>query len=129
MLTRDAILSCNDLETVEVQVPEWGGSVLARGLTAHEKGQFEQAMITVSGSTVNLELDSSRANLVYFGCVDENGMRLFRREDLPRLNQKSAVAMDRVADAVRKLSGFSEEDMKQITENFTNAPKVDSPIG
>ena len=41
LLTRDLILKADDIQTREVEVPEWGGTVLIRALTGTERDAYE----------------------------------------------------------------------------------------
>src|SRR5258707_11983730 len=43
-LSRDAILEAKDREVVEVDCPEWGGSVLVRGMSGKERDMFEMSL-------------------------------------------------------------------------------------
>ena len=43
MLSRDTILAKNDVKVEEVKVPEWGGSVLVRGMSGDQREAFEKA--------------------------------------------------------------------------------------
>lgn len=119
MLTRDAILSANDLPVQEVEVPEWGGSVYVRGLTGLERDEYEQSMLEMVGTSIELKMSNARARLVACGCVDEQGNRLFTDKDVAALGKKSGAALDQVYSVIQKLSGLSEADMKELTSNFT----------
>ena len=44
MLTQEQIRAASDLKTEEVYVPEWGGSVLMRGMTGTERDAWEDDM-------------------------------------------------------------------------------------
>ena len=54
-LTRDQILAVSDIQTEEVHVPEWGGTVLVRGLTGAERDEFEAGMATPQGNRVRYQ--------------------------------------------------------------------------
>jgi hypothetical protein len=109
-LSKDAILKAEDLDTEDVEVPEWGGSVRVRGMTAAERDKFEQIM---SGENVA----NIRANLVARTVVDENGERLFTDADIGELGKKSAQALDRVFDASSRLSGLRSQDIDELEKN------------
>lgn len=121
-LTRKDILEVIDLPTQEVEVPEWGGSVMVRGLNGTERDQYEQSLLSMNGTSVELNLAGARARLVSLACVDEAGQRLFTAKDIEALGRKSGTALDRVFQVVQKLSGLSNEDMQELTANFTLAP-------
>lgn len=119
ILTRKAILEIQDIERQTVNVPEWGGEVLVRGLTGRERDLFEQSMVEMRGNGASLTLENARARLVALGCIDEDGKRIFTLADVKALGEKNGYALDRVADVVRKLSGLSSSDMQELTANFT----------
>ena len=46
LLSKADILGCNDIPTELVEVPEWGGSVKVRGMTAGERDRFDDMIRT-----------------------------------------------------------------------------------
>jgi len=117
LLTRDAILAAPDMLTEEVPVPEWGGTVLVRGLTGTERDAFEEEMITGKGKNRDVNLSNFRARLIVKSVVDKSGKRLFTQADMVALGGKSAAAIQRVFQVAMRLSGMSEEDVEELTKN------------
>jgi len=117
LLTRDAILAAPDMLTEEVPVPEWGGTVLVRGLTGTERDAFEEEMITGKGKNRDVNLANFRARLIVKSVVDKGGKRLFTQADMVALGGKSAAAIQRVFQVAMRLSGMSEEDVEELTKN------------
>ena len=126
LLTRDQILAASDMETRTVEVPEWGGTVRVRSITADERDQFEEAMVPESRGrgrkrkTAKASLIHFRARLVALATVDDGGARLFSDEDVEKLGQKSAGALSRVFDAAAELAGLTAEEVEEIERNLTN---------
>jgi len=116
-LTRDEILKADDIEIEEVEVPEWGGSVYVRGLTAEQRDQYEQSLIVRKGKKSDINLVNARARLVALTVVDENGDSLFTLADAEALGQKSAAALQRVFEVAQRLSGLTEEDVEELVGN------------
>ena len=112
ILTRDEILRAQDLETVEVDVPEWGGVVRVRGLTGAERDALE-----AEAAELRRPLDNFRARYVARCIVDENGERIFSDEDIEALGRKSAAALNRVFEAAVSLSALTEEDVEALEKN------------
>jgi len=104
-LSRDQILGAVDFNFVEVDVPEWGGSVRLRGLSAAERDDFE-ASLGVSQDLVNM-----RARLVVNCLVDENNEKLFKASEAKELGKKNGQVINKLFDEVRKLSGMADEDL------------------
>ena len=123
MLNKDAILKADDLPRETVEVPEWGGEVAIRALTAAERDAYEESLFTTTGSGKNLTLKSNLANakakLVAKCLVDADGSAVFDsvREAEKVLGGKSARALNRLYDVARKLSGISDEDMDELVKN------------
>ena len=54
-LSRDDILKAADNEPEEVDVPEWGGSVLVRGMTGLDRAAAEELKSALEDVTRKLE--------------------------------------------------------------------------
>src|SRR5690606_42036691 len=105
LLSRDAILQAQDLPTERVEIPEWNGEVIVRGLTAAERDQFEQAIVEAGGKDTRVNLRNIRAKLVALCVVDEEGKRLCKDDDAEVLGRQSGVAMKRISGVAEGLSG------------------------
>lgn len=122
ILGREDILNVDDRKPVEVDVPEWGGTVLVRPLSGDERDKWEQDITKRNrDGTRELDFRGARALLCSRTIVDSNGNRIFTREDVKALGQKSAAALDRVFAAARDGSGISDSDMEELTEDFDEA--------
>lgn len=111
MLDRDSILNVVDLKPEVVEVPEWGGSLYIRMLTASERDKFEASCV---GTGKKQNLTNIRARLVVLCACDEAGERLFTDGDAEALGRKSAAAVDKVFGACSKLNGFSSQDIEDL---------------
>jgi hypothetical protein len=58
-----------------------------------------------------------RAKMAACSIVAEDGKRLFTFEEARQLGSKSAIALDRVFDVARRLSGFSDKDVEDLSGN------------
>lgn len=114
LLGREAILAADDIVTDEVEVPEWGGSVLVRAMTGAERDRLEASAV---GNGKKLNLANFRARMCAASIVDEAGNRLFGEADLVTLGQKSSAALNRVFEVAQRLSGMSDEDVEELTGN------------
>lgn len=121
LLSRDAILSAK-LPTREVDVPEWGGTVLVRGMTGFERDKFE-LFLQRQRETGGAAQFSTRAYVAACTIVDDDGHRIFSDDDVQSLGLKSAHALDRILDAVLALSGMDSgaiEDAEKNSEGGLN---------
>lgn len=111
MLDRKAIFKAVDLDIKSVKVPEWGGEVCVRGLTARERDHFEASI----GTAANLE--NLRARLVVLTLCDEKGERLLKDSDAIELGKKNAQVVDRLFEIARKMSGMTDADVEELEGN------------
>lgn len=122
-LSREEILATSiPVETVDV--PEWGGKVILRGLTSVERDDYEQGLVETSpnGSVkAKPKLHNVRASLVVRCIVDEQGERVFADADVEALGGKNAAVVDRLWDVCRRLCGMSTEDEAKLAQGFEEA--------
>jgi hypothetical protein len=128
-LTRDAILKIDDIKTEEVEIEEWGGSVLVRGLTGRQRDDFEGSILEMRGKRMVPNVANIRAKLTVRCVVDEAGKRLFTDAEADKVGEKSAAAIDKIYDVAARLSGLSDADVEEMVADFdpSKAPSVDSP--
>lgn len=111
MLNRESILSAVDLKREPVPVPEWGGDILLQemdGLSGAEFWDFVgQQQGNKAGRSGGMLI---AARLVVACAIDENGIRLFRDEDVEALAKKSSTAIDRLYDVAARLNGMGKGD-------------------
>lgn len=125
-LSRDDILRARDLRTEQVDVPEWGGYLFVRGMTAGQRDRLEAAMIDKKGQPVPARLAEFRTRMFITCVVDERGTPMFDAADLPGLQAKSMLAMQRVLDVARRLSGMTDEDVDDLVGNSESGPSGSS---
>jgi hypothetical protein len=114
LLTKDQILSAADLPKSELEVPEWGGSVNVRTLTAAEREKWEERV--QSSKAVNPEFNV-RGSLLALCIVDNEGKQLFSIVEIPALAKKSAAATDRVFDECCRLNRIGADKIEEAKKN------------
>ena len=136
-LTRDNILAASDITTEEVDVPEWGGTVLVRALSGAERDRFEQSLLNQGapqkngkrgGKTMQVSMENARAKLCALSVVDADGNRLFSDKDAAALGKKSGAALDRVFGVAQRLSGITDADIDEVVGKSAEE-MVDNPFG
>ena len=118
ILTRDEILEAEDIQIWEVEVPEWGGVVLCRSLTA---AQVERVQNKFKGKGMK----GVTAALVAMACVDDAGKRLFHQSDLDKLSGKSLSACTRVLKVIMEQNAMEEEDLEELAKNSNDGQTDD----
>ena len=124
LLSKTAILAAQDLQTEDVEVPEWGGAVRVRSFTGRERDAFESSMVRGDGRDRKVDLTNMRARLVGLTVIDETGQRLFTDEEADLLGAKSGAALDRVFAIAQKLNGLSGSDVEELTKNSSGVPSA-----
>lgn len=117
LLSADEILNASDLEFEIVPVPEWKGKVRVKGLMGAERDAFESSLMVGKGKQQRIDTQNIRAKLCARAIVDKDGKRLFTDEQIDKLGQKSAAALDRVYEVAARLSKISEKDVEEMAGN------------
>lgn len=127
MLTADAIRAADDLAYETLDVPEWGGEVRVRGLTAAERDLYDREIIKIDkqGNTSVGRLENLRALLVVRCLVDDKGERMFRDGDARMLGEKSSAVIGRIYDVAARLSGMREQEVEEAAADFDGAQDGD----
>jgi len=123
LLTREVILSADDIGFKIVPVPEWGGDVRLKTLRGDQIDAYQQSRLKKDGG---VDIKRSKAQLVAMASVDEKGQRIFTPEDVERLAQKSNIALERVAKVVADMSGLKPESLDAAGEGFGPDPSAPS---
>jgi len=100
ILTRDQIKSV-ELKTRQVDMPEWGGAVIIRELTAAEVSEGAKVARDNSQDTV--------IKTVIQATIDENGDRLFDDGDAEWLIEKGFAPLLRMAQEIQELTGIKRD--------------------
>ena len=93
----------NDQRFDSVSCPEWGGDVRVRGLTAYEQSYIATLVGDEKKNEVTLKV-------VQFGCVDEEGGKMFTTDDMAVLKTKSYAVIERLGKRILELTGLGDQD-------------------
>ena len=126
LLDHDAILAAPDIEYEIVKVPEWGGQVRVKGLTGTERDAWEASLLIGRGRAQKVDMSDIRAKLCARTIVDMEGNRVFKDNEVNKLGQKSAAALDRVYSVATRLSKISSEDIDELAKNSDEGHSEDS---
>ncbi len=126
LLTKAAILAADDRKTVEIDVPEWGGSVRLRPMTAAQRDQYDQRFAAArrEGSETGV-----RALLVAACMVDENDKPMFTEADVLALSQKCNAPLVDLFGRCLEMNGMTPRATERIVGNSKSEQGADSPSG
>ena len=113
-----SVLSADDLQYADVDCPEWGGSIRVRGLTAGEQS-------IIAKKVQAKDTGDLAVNVMIMGCVDENGERIFSKNDKDTLKKKANQVVDRIARKILELSGSDEVTVAEAEKNSARTTGAD----
>ena len=126
LLNKEKILAAADKPTKRVNVPEWGGHLFVRTMSAGERDAYEAETYDLSkggkSNDAKTMMANARARLLVRTLVDEEGTRLFEDSDVEALGQKSGQIVDRVFTVASKLNGLSAADVDELVGNSKSGP-------
>jgi hypothetical protein len=104
---RDQIFATQDIPSETVEINEWGITLEVRGMTGADRTVLLEKAVDGTGQ---LNLSQIYPEAVIACSYDpETGERVFGAEDRENLLAKSATAIDKIALAALRLSGFTAE--------------------
>ena len=125
-LTRDAIFAAKFERFKVLRIPEWGGEVWIKAMSAGERDDFEASHRALKDSGHD-PLRHLRARLACATVCDEDGNRIFQDADVDRLSDHPASALDRIADVAMELCGMKARDAEALAAELKNARAASSP--
>lgn len=112
-LTKDQILSADDMGLLAVNVPEWGGDVYIRVMSVSERDAYEREWIGKRETGV----ENFRTKFLQRVLCDESGKLLFSPNETDSLSVKSAKVMGRLWEKAMKHNALMESDVQELAKN------------
>ena len=119
-LTKSQILAALDLPREEVEVPEWGGTVIMQGLSAKSREAYEASQLDMEASGpggVVMRLHNPRTTLVALSLVGEDGKPLYSTDEIDELSEKSSLVIERLFDVAARLCGLAPQAGESARKN------------
>ncbi len=118
LLTINQILGVDDTRFVDVDVPEWGGTVRISIMPGTVRDSFEAEASRRQNSGASDLGSGFRALFLATVLVDTSGERIFRtEEDITKLNAKNGVVLRRLFKMAQDINGYSEEGQEGLMGN------------
>lgn len=111
LLNKQQIKDVNDLPSIIVDMPEWGGEIKVRTMSAKDRIDFEK-----KNATSKTELETM-INLIMFSCVNEDNSLMFDKDDYDFLASKSAKSLMRIFNEAVKISTLSNDGLENKAKN------------
>lgn len=130
MLTAEVISKARDIKEQELEIKEWGGSVVVRGLTSldHERltsscteGPIGDRQFNMVGYQAKVAMLSA-----YDGFEKDGGKRIFEKSHISMLMEKASGPVAAVATLAHELSGIGKGAVEKAQANLKKTPSADS---
>lgn len=129
LLTREALLSAPTRRYITVRVPHVNQTARLQSMTGSERDAAEAAVLTTKGRREGRDLRNFRARIVAYHLVDDKDERMFdprSKGDLGALGRIDGMTLDFLFEKSCELSGISDGDVDDMTEDFDDAQPEDS---
>lgn len=130
LLRKQDILKADDRPIETVNVPEWSGEVLVRGLTGQGRGKYFAAVAGVragpGGPQMAPDITNAQVLLVSLSIIDPDDPArerlMFTPDEVAELGGRSSVALGRVEEVAMRLSGMTDEEMDLLGKPSGSTP-------
>lgn len=113
-LTRDELLALEDVQTVEVTMPEWGNKrVLLKALSAIDRDTLDMELMR-RRTDKGIDVAGIRCFTLSLCILDPATRKpMFGPKDVEALNRKSDTAISRLVATLEKLSKDADDRLKK----------------
>jgi len=117
MLTKEEILKVSDLQTREINIPEWGGSIVMKTMTGEERDTWENR-IPIRSSDKKVDIKEMKVRLLILCIRDPKDMTfMFTEKDVVSLNSKNSSVIDRLWQVASEMNGIGGKELEEIRKN------------
>ena len=124
LLKKDALWSATaNLPAEDVEVFDANGNVIGeirmRGLTGSELTAYQESLVvTLSSGQRKSNARHAMAKLIVLSAINEDGSPYFDKSETVKLDEAPARFLMPLFESAQRLCGLTDDDMKQMTENF-----------
>lgn len=122
---RSLILDSEDIPSEELEIPEWGVTILVKGMSAGERITLMQNAYDPNTQQVNM---AAVYPDVLVACVynPETGEAVFTNDDKQAIMAKSSAAVEKIASVGLRLSGIGKDEEDASGKGFSSTPSEGS---
>jgi hypothetical protein len=131
------ILKRDTFKRKTIDIPEWGGQIIVRGLSGNEAIAINQTAVEISLDRQAGKFDAAKAerweaNTVIRGWINEDGSAVLSPTDVDDLLGKETEIISRIAREIRILSGMEKakaddpSPSSEAKKNSTETPNAAS---
>lgn len=118
-LTLEQIQSApTDLVEEDLPIPEWGGTIRLRSLTAAQATAVKQRGLAFKGEETKVAWEAMEVLQVAYGLVEPK----LTEDEIKKLRlSKSAAGFDRITTWIDQKSGIDKEELRKAQQEFQDA--------
>jgi hypothetical protein len=120
LLTKEQILSGRDRPHEDIDLPELGGRVRIRRMSAHEReamAHYLQQLDEKKQSGEDVPTVTPLAVVACYSIVDGENRRMFTIEDFKRLSQCDDATLEKIWHVADRLNAFSARAQEALEKN------------
>ncbi len=118
ILSKEELLGMDDLKIVELEIPEWGNKVVRiKPFSGKQRDEFDSALVEQRTGENTIDMRGLKSRLVALSLVDEEGVLMFKEDEVELVAGKSASVIERIFEVAQKLNGIGEEAVKEAEKN------------
>lgn len=111
---KKAILEAGSSDLRKVHVPEWGVDVYIGVMSAGERDGWENEWLQKQGKG---GVENFRSKFLVCCLCDEEGNRIFNRNEVDKLASKSASVINRLFEIAREQNALTAEQVDELAKN------------
>lgn len=123
-ITREQLLTPVEVSKEKVEIPELGGHIWIKGMTAAGRSRFERQFQSATGKSSVRKISEIRERLVIACACDENGKSLFTEEDIKSLGKQSIGIIERIVNAAQRICIMTDEDVEALAKNSEEVDEI-----
>ena len=121
LLTAADIASVQDFKYVDVDMPQWGGTVRLRNLTADALDEYNRSLFTPQGDKFVPNAVRRRLKLVSQCFCDERG-DVDAKANIEALSKRDGTDIDTLYEAAAALNKLTQASREEIAKNSEATP-------
>jgi hypothetical protein len=122
------VATASDIEEESVKIPQWGISVIVRGMDGNRRSQYLTRLIRAREDEDSDALGQLEAELVVACTFDpEDNTQAFSDTDIPMLMTKSGFVIGAVASKAQRLSGLDANAEERLGKDSSTSAPTEPP--
>ncbi|NBT49946.1 MAG: hypothetical protein EBV86_01945 [Marivivens sp.] len=114
----DVVNTCN-LKEEQLEVPEWGGFIVVREMTAEARDAYEHSLFSQNEQgSFDKNLSNARAKLIAACVVGPDGKRMFDTEQkITVLGNQPISTINPIFDKCQEINSMGADEIEEIAGN------------